>query len=93
MYDDADRIREKGVDVKLAIDLVIGASDNLYDIAIVITSDTDIIPAIKYVRNGKKKKVEYISFAGNPSFGMIKECDIQRIFSAEDLQVFQIEKE
>ena len=49
MYD-GGRIREKGVDVKLALDLVIGAADNLYDTAIVISSDTDLIPAIKYIR-------------------------------------------
>lgn len=91
MYD-GGRIREKGVDVKLSIDLVIGAADDLYDTAIIISSDTDLIPAIKYVRNGKKKKVEYVSFAGTPSLGMIKECNTQRIFSKEDLRAFQENK-
>ena len=89
MYDGVDRIREKGVDVKLAVDLVIGAADNWYDTAIVISSDTDLIPAIKYVLNGKRKKVEYIGFAGAPSLGMIKECSIQRLFAKEDLIPFQ----
>ncbi|MDO8624038.1 MAG: NYN domain-containing protein [bacterium] len=93
MYDGIGRIREKGVDVKLAIDLVIGAADNLYDTAIVISSDTDLIPAIKYVLNGKKKKVEYVGFAGAPSLGMIKECSSQRLFAKEDLLRFQSLKE
>jgi len=93
MYDDVDRIREKGVDVKLAVDLVIGAADNWYNTAIVISSDTDLIPAIKYVLNGKKKKVEYIGFAGAPSLGMIKECSTQRLFAKEDLASFQYLKE
>ncbi len=93
MYDGVDRIREKGVDVKLAVDLVIGAVDNWYDTAIVISSDTDLIPAIKYVLNGKKKKVEYIGFAGTPSLGMIKECSTQRLFAKEDLMPFQYLKE
>lgn len=92
MYDGKDDIREKGVDVKLAVDLVIGAADNLYDIAIVVSSDTDLIPAIKYVRSGKKKIVEYVGFAGMPSMGMIKECNSQRLFSREDLLQFQIDK-
>lgn len=92
MYD-SGRIREKGVDVKLAVDLVIGASDNLYDTAVVVSSDTDLIPAIKYVLNGKKKKVEYIGFAGAPSLGMIKECSTQRLFAKEDLISFQYLKE
>jgi len=88
MYD-GGRIREKGVDVKLSVDLVIGAADNLYDTAIVISSDTDLVPAIRYVRKGQKKKVEYVGFAGSPSFGLISESDTQRLFSKEDLIAFQ----
>ncbi|MBI4136394.1 MAG: NYN domain-containing protein [Candidatus Vogelbacteria bacterium] len=71
MYD-GSRIREKGVDVKLSVDLVIGAADDLYDAAIIVSSDTDLIPAIQYVRNGKNKQVEYIGFANSPSLGLIK---------------------
>jgi uncharacterized LabA/DUF88 family protein len=92
MYDGNDRIREKGVDVKLSVDLVIGVSDDLYDTAIVVSSDTDLISAVKYVRNGKRKKVEYVGFAGTPSMGMMKEYDTQRIFSKEDLVKFQVKK-
>ncbi len=91
MYD-GGRIREKGVDVKLAVDLVIGAADDLYDIAIIVSSDTDLVPAIKYARY-KRKNVEYVGFAGAPSLGMIKECNTQRLFSREDLTPFQYLKE
>lgn len=91
MYDGGN-IREKGVDVKLALDLVIGATDNLYDTAIVISSDTDLIPAIKYVRNAKKKNVEYVGFT-DPSLGMIKESSVARVFANTDLVKFQINKE
>ena len=89
MYDDGN-IREKGVDVKLSVDLVIGAVDNIYDTAIIISSDTDLIPAIKYVRKAKKKNVEYIGFGVTPSIGMIKESSISRVFSDTDLFQFQI---
>jgi uncharacterized protein YqfB (UPF0267 family) len=88
MYDEGN-IREKGVDVKLSLDLAIGAVDNLYDTAIVISSDTDLIPAIQYVRNAKKKKVEYIGFGATPSLGMIKESSVPRVFSDTDLFQFQ----
>ena len=88
MYDGGN-IREKGVDVKLAVDLVIGATDNLYDTAIVISSDTDLIPAIKYVCKAKKKNVEYIGFGSSPSLGMIKESSIPRVFSNIDMVKFQ----
>jgi len=88
MYDGGN-IREKGVDVKLSLDLVIGAVDDLYDTAIIISSDTDLIPAIQYVRGAKKKNVEYIGFGATPSFGMMKESSVSRIFSDVDLSQFQ----
>jgi uncharacterized LabA/DUF88 family protein len=90
MYDNG-KIREKGVDVKLSVDLVIGAVDNLYDTAIVISLDTDLIPAIKYVRAAKNKNIEYIGFGSDPSFGMIRECSTSRVFSKTDLVQFQTE--
>ena len=89
MYDDG-KIREKGVDVKMSLDLAIGATDNWYDTAIVISSDTDLIPAIKYVRKAKNKNIEYVGFGINPSFGMMKESSTSRVFSDTDLFQFQI---
>jgi uncharacterized LabA/DUF88 family protein len=88
MYD-AGRIREKGVDVKLALDIAIGAFDDLYDIAIIVSSDTDLIPSIQYVRNGKSKNVEYVGFGNSPSYGLIRESSESRIFSSEDLNSFE----
>ena len=88
MYDN-NSIREKGVDIKLAVDLVVGAVDNLYDTAIVISSDTDLIPAIKYVIGAKNKNVEYIGFSPKVSFGLLKESSEGRTFSKTDLIEFQ----
>ncbi len=88
MYDDG-RIREKGVDVKLSVDLVIGAVDNLYDTAIVVSSDTDLIPAIQYVQEAKNKIVEYVGFGTNPSLGLIGISKLARTFAKTDLIRFQ----
>ena len=45
----------KGDDIYLATDLIGGAYENLYDIAIIVSGDADFIPAIKLVqKNGKK---------------------------------------
>lgn len=52
---------EKGVDVKIATELLVGAYENLYDEAIVLSSDTDLIPAMQKVK-WLGKKVEYIGF-------------------------------
>ncbi len=79
------KIREKGVDVQLAIDLVIGAAENQYDTAIVVSSDTDLIPAIRYVRS-KGKQVEYVGFSTHPSLGMAKESSLSILLLPEDIQ-------
>jgi uncharacterized LabA/DUF88 family protein len=58
-----ERSREKGIDVKIAVDLIVGAIDNKYDTAILVSSDTDLVPVLDLVRYRFKKKVEYIGFS------------------------------
>ncbi len=41
--------REKGIDVRLALDLVMLATENEYDVAVVLSTDTDLDEAIKDV--------------------------------------------
>lgn len=83
MYD-SGRIREKGTDVKMAVDLVIGAADDLYDTAVIVSSDTDLIPAIQYIRY-KGKKVEYVGFSHAPSLGMQKHADLSILLTPQDI--------
>lgn len=40
---------EKGIDVALAIDFVALAIDKQYDVGVIASTDTDIIPALEYV--------------------------------------------
>lgn len=81
------KYHEKGVDVKLATDLLIGAYENIYDTAIVISSDTDLIPAIKKVKH-LGKKVEYIGFAHQPSIALQKGATLSRLLIKEELEQF-----
>jgi uncharacterized LabA/DUF88 family protein len=78
------KIREKGVDVKIAIDLVIGAVEDTYDTAVVVSSDTDLIPAIRYVLS-RGKKVEYVGFSSRPSLGMARESSLSILLLPDDL--------
>lgn len=87
MYDEG-RIREKGTDVRIAIDLVVGAVDELYDTAILVSSDTDLIPAVKYIKY-KNKKLEYVGFAHDPSLGMQKYADLSRLLLLSDIEKFK----
>lgn len=87
--------REKGIDVKLAVDLMAGAIDDRYDTAIVVSSDTDLVPAIDWVRKRFHKKIEYIGFSipnnsdsTRPTKTMIFNSDIQRVLIESDIRPF-----
>lgn len=47
----------KGDDVHLAVDLVSGAYENLYDTAIILSGDEDFVPAIQKVQKLGKKVI------------------------------------
>lgn len=91
-----ERMREKGIDVKIATDLLVGAFDDKYDTAIVVSSDSDLVPAIDWIRNRMKKKVEYIGFSipdadhpeksTRPLTMMFSKTDVQRVFSDIDMK-------
>lgn len=83
-----DKYREKGVDVLMAVDMLISAYEDLCDKIILVSSDTDLIPAIAKARE-KGKKVEYIGFSHKPSYGLIANSDIRRLLTKEDLEEFR----
>lgn len=43
--------QEKGIDVQVSIDIVAGAIDSDYDIAVLFSTDTDLRPAVELVAN------------------------------------------
>ncbi|MDO8472065.1 MAG: NYN domain-containing protein [bacterium] len=77
-------LREKGTDVKIAVDIVIGAVDDYYDTVILVSSDTDLIPALQFARY-KNKKIEYVGFANAPCFGLQKYADISILLRQKDV--------
>lgn len=85
---DKGRIREKGTDVKIAVDLVVGAVDNIYDTAILVSSDTDLIPALRYIKY-RGRKLEYIGFSHAPSLAMQKYADFSILLSPKDIEKFK----
>lgn len=75
---------EKGVDVKMANDIVLGAVRKTYEKAILLTSDNDMIPAVTTaIEEGCK--VEYVGFSHKPSYGLIKNCTDRRLIAEKDL--------
>lgn len=56
--------REKGVDIKLAVDMLVHAAWNNYDVAILVSGDADFEPAVRRVRDlGKKVYVSFYPYA------------------------------
>lgn len=50
-------LREKGVDVNIAVDLMIDAENGKYNHAFVISQDSDLIPAYENIELRKKRKI------------------------------------
>ena len=61
--------REKGVDVRIAVDMVTLACDGKVKTIILASSDSDLQPAIKEVRNRKVECV-YLGFEAQPNKGI-----------------------
>ena len=81
------KYHEKGVDVQLAVDLLVGAYENSYDTAILLSSDTDLIPAIKKVKE-LGKAVEYIGFAHKPTIALQTHATLSRLLIQEEIEAF-----
>lgn len=62
--------KEKGVDVKIAVDMVRFACDKLVDQIIIASSDSDLQPAIEEVKK-RGVKLIYLGFETNPNKGLI----------------------
>ncbi len=86
-----DRYFEKGVDVRMAVDVVTGACEDKWDEAILVSSDTDLVPAIVYAQK-HGKAVEYVGFEGKPSNELTKVCEKHRVLTAKELKQFITKK-
>lgn len=62
--------REKGVDVKIAVDLVSLAADKKIKTAILCSSDSDLQPAVEEVRR-RNVEIIYLGFEQNPNKGLM----------------------
>jgi len=80
---------EKGVDVRLAVEMIRLARQNKYDIAYLLSSDTDLVPAVEEVLS-LNKKVKYVGATENQSFGLSKITKNYLILRPEDIQPFLV---
>jgi uncharacterized protein (TIGR00288 family) len=76
---------EKGVDVDIAVAMLVAAYEDVADRIILVSSDTDLLPAIKKAQE-KSKTVEYIGFSHQASLALIAKCSKSRLLDKADLQ-------
>lgn len=91
LLDYEGRFMEKGVDVRLAIDIVTMAYEKQYDTAFVVSSDTDLIPAIQKAQS-RKREVVHIGFEHQPSLALIRYASRTRVINRKEAENFVAKK-
>ena len=59
--------KEKGVDVLLVADMIKGAFQNRYEVALLASGDADFVPAVELVQNLKKEVINIHVYTGSSS--------------------------
>jgi len=81
------KYHEKGVDVQMAVDMLRDVYKNKCDQVVVVSSDSDLIPAIEEVQN-EGKEVLYIGFKHQPSYALLKACKRSMLLEKQDVEEF-----
>jgi len=87
------RYSEKGVDVRLAITMLLDALENKYDVAFLMSSDADFVPAIEHIVKKLKKDVIYCHFPKPKTNALHMACTESRLLEKsyfEQAAVFHI---
>src|SRR5262249_26365015 len=64
---------EKMLDTHVAVDLIGDATFDVYDIAILVTEDSDFVPAVDFVQDMRGKMVIHVGF-GSRMNGLRSKC-------------------
>ncbi|MHC1716730.1 MAG: NYN domain-containing protein [Candidatus Dojkabacteria bacterium] len=71
--------KEKGVDVRIAVDMVAIACDKKFETIILCSSDSDIQPAVAEAK-ARGSKIVYLGFSLNPNKGLMFTTDQSVLF-------------
>lgn len=81
---------EKGVDVGLAINLLLDALNDKYDIALLFSGDADFCPAIRYIIKNLNKEIIFCHFPAPKTDELIQSCSDNRLITKEMVEKAQI---
>lgn len=74
-------------DIHMAVDIVEGAYEDKFDIALIVSGDGDFVPAVHSIKR-KKKEVENIYFKKSSSRNLKNHCDYSLELTKEILDGF-----
>ena len=74
------RMQEKGVDVGMAVDIVVDACNGAIDEVVLVSSDTDLLPAIQAAK-AQAVKVTYIGFSDKMTRAIAKQANTSAVMS------------
>ena len=75
------QLKEKGIDVSIAVDMVVAGMKNAFDVGILVSGDSDFIPAIKELQS-IGKQVEVAQFKSVISWNLRKKAN--RVYELDD---------
>lgn len=88
IYVISNKWKEKGVDVKIVVDMLALAEKGECDSIILVSSDSDLLPAVERVKE-MGKRVEYIGFGeGYFSTALLNKCDAKRLLTKKEFEKF-----
>lgn len=81
------RYVEKGVDMRIGVDMLSLSSKGLIDVAILVSGDGDLAEAVKAVKE-LGKHVELATLPAGRSWELVKAADVVQEITPEDLRAF-----
>lgn len=75
-----EKPQEKGVDVALAVDFVRLALEDQYDVGVLMSTDTDLKPALETVAKFTKKRAEVAAWSGRSGYNQRISIDGARLW-------------
>lgn len=84
------KTEEKGSDVNLAVDLLYDGVRGLYDCAVIISNDSDLVAPLKIIRNDLNKIVGWVNPHTQPSLELSRNTDFHKRISESLLRNCQL---
>ncbi|MBD61843.1 hypothetical protein CL645_03170 [bacterium] len=85
LIDDAIEIKEKGIDVQIAVDMIKDANKKISDVQILVSGDADFIHLLKNLKE-IGQVVGVVSSRGNASSELINHADFHKLLDKSDFK-------